>query len=303
MNWDDTKYFLAVARAGQMLGAANRLGVSQAKLSRRISSLEEALNTTLFERSIGGCELTKDGRAMLEIAIKIEQEFATATTKLKGAEDDVSGTIRIGSTDGLGISYLSKRLHLLSERFPDLHIQLVPMLRSFSLSQREADIAIMVERPEKGRLRVRKLSEYSLALYASKAYLKSAPPLVNIQDLHNHRLIGYVEDMIFTQELNYNTEILENWRSNIEISSSIGQLMAVQSGAGIGILHDFMAQDYPDLIRLFPENQIERTFWTVWHESMKNTRRVAAVAQFLNEMAQTDRSLFMPRYHTKRIAD
>lgn len=65
MNWDDTKYFLAVARAGQMLGAARRLNVSQAKLSRRITFLEEALECRLFDRSTGGCVLTPNGAKLL----------------------------------------------------------------------------------------------------------------------------------------------------------------------------------------------------------------------------------------------
>ena len=294
MNWDDAKYFLAVARAGQMLGAAKRLNVSQAKLSRRISSLETVLNCKLFKRSISGCELTSHGAELMKIAQRIEDEFSNAVTSIKGSDSDVSGTIRIGSTDGFGVSYLSKKLHLLSDKFPELHIQLVPMLRSFSLSQREADLAVMVGRPAKGRLRVQKLTDYTLGLYASKEYLAQAPELYTISQLTNHQLIGYVEDLIFTPELNYNSEVLDNWQSNIEISSSMGQLSAIRAGAGIGILHDFMASEFPDLVKLFEDQLITRSFWMVWHESMKNTRRVAAVAGFLNDLVHDDRELFLP---------
>ncbi len=292
MNWDDSKYFLAVARAGQMLGAATRLGVSQAKLSRRINALEQALDCKLFDRSTGGCELTADGNALLEIAERIEGEFLNAQSTLKGSESNVSGTLRVGAPDGFGIAFLSPRLHKLSERFPDLQIQLVPAPRSFSLSQREADIAVMVGRPEKGRLRARKLTDYSLGLYASRGYLERMGTPEQLSDLFDHQLVGYVEDLIFTPELNYTTEILRGWHSGIEISSVLGQFEAVRSGAGIGVLHDFMAAPCPDVIRLFPQKTLLRSYHTVWHESMKNTKRIAIFAQFLNDLVQAERKIF-----------
>lgn len=292
MNWDDTKYFLAVARAGQMLGAATRLGVSQAKLSRRINALEQALDSKLFDRSTGGCELTADGTALLEIATRIESEFLGAQSALRGSESNVSGTLRIGAPDGFGIAFLSPRLHKLTARFPDLQIQLVPAPRSFSLSQREADIAVMVGRPEKGRLRARKLTDYSLGLYASRQYLERAGAPLQLSDLHEHQLVGYVEDLIFTPALNYTTEILRGWHSSIEISSALGQFEAVRSGTGVGVLHDFMAAPCPDLVRLFPEKSLQRSYYTVWHESMTNTKRIAIFAQFLNDLVQAEREIF-----------
>ena len=117
------------------------------------------------------------------------------------------------------------------------------MPRSFSLSEREADLAIMVGRPEKGRLRVRKLVDYALGLYASKDYLDRAGPPKDLADLTTHSLVGYVDDLIYTPELNYAREFLRDWRSSIEISTAIGQFEAVRAGVGIGICHDFMAAD------------------------------------------------------------
>ncbi|MCZ4280051.1 LysR family transcriptional regulator [Kiloniella laminariae] len=295
MNWDDAKYFLAIARSGQMLGAANRLNVSQAKLSRRITSLEESLGSKLFERTTRGCELTGDGAAFLEVAQRIENEFLQAQSLVRQSETTLAGTVRIGTTDGFGVIFLSPRLHLLQERFPDLNIQLVPAPRSFSLSQREADIAVMIGRPVKGRLRTRKLTDYSLGIYAARSYLKKAGTPEKLADLLQHRLVGYVEDLVFTPELNYAADFLPGWKSSIEISSALGQLQAVCSGAGIGVLHEFMAHPHSkDLVRLFPEQSIQRSYWTVWHESMKNTKKVAVVAEFLDQLVRQENHLFLP---------
>lgn len=293
MNWDDAKYFLAIAREGQMLGAAARLRVSQAKLSRRVASLETALGTKLLVRRTNGCELTPDGAALLAVAERVEAEFLEAQSKIRHTESDLTGTVRIGAPDGFGVGFLAPRLGRLMDQHPGLNVQLVPVPRSFSLSQREADIAVMIGRPTKGRLRARKLSEYSLGLYASRGYLKAAGHPKTAAELRSHTLIGYVEDLIYTAELNYTAEVSREWASRIEISSAMGQFEAVRSGAGIGILHDYMATGDRNLVLLLPEHRLMRSYWTVWHETMKGAKRITAVADFLDEQVREGREAFV----------
>lgn len=292
MDWDDARYFLAVARDGRMLGAARKLGVSQARLSRRIASLEEDLGTTLLERTTRGCRLTEDGRAMFAAAERAEADFLDGLGRLGQQHGEIEGTVRIGAPDGFGSAFLAPRLHHLTTAYPKLHVQLVPMPRTFSLSQREADVAVMVGRPEKGRLRLRRLSDYTLGLYTTEAYLDRAGRPETLADLHDHTLIGYVEDLVHTRELAYNTEFLDDWRSTIEVSTAIGQLQVLLSGAGIGVLHDFMAAEHPELVRLFPERVATRSYWTVWHENMRVTRRVQAVVEMLDTIVRQERALF-----------
>ena len=162
MDWDDARFFLAVAREGQMLGAARRLGTSQARLSRRMAALEDAVGARLLDRTTRGSALTEDGRIVFEAAERMEAEMLESLARLQGRQGDVHGTIRIGAPDGFGSAFLAPRLHRLTALHPGLHVQLVPMPRSFSLSQREADLAIMVGRPDRGRLRVRRLTDYTL---------------------------------------------------------------------------------------------------------------------------------------------
>lgn len=292
MNWDDVKYFLAVARAGQMLGAANGLGVSQAKLSRRIASLETSLDTKLLRRSPAGCDLTKNGRSFLATAERIETEFLAATAGIRDPQSEISGTVRIGTPDGFGLAFLAPRIRALTDLYPKLRVQLVPGPRSFSLSQREADIAVMIGRPEKGRLIARKLTDYTLGLYAAKSYLSERGRPEHLSDILQHRLVGYVEDLIFTPTLNYNAEILRDWTSTLEVSSAVGQFEAVRSGFGIGALHDFMVRPQDQLVRLFPTPTLTRTYWTVWHESMNNTQNVRVVAEFLETLAKKNKETF-----------
>ena len=293
MNWDDAKCLLAVARTGQMLAAAKRLGMTQATLSRRIASLEQALDTQLVIRRAHGSDLSEDGLALVGRFERVEAEMNAAQAALRREEASLSGSVRIGAPDGLGLSFVAPRLGRLAASHPNLQIELVPVTRSFSLSQREADIAIMVGRPEKGRLVARKLTDYSLHLYASPDYLAQHGRPTVPQDLSDHRLIGYVEDLISTPELNYSAEFLRNWKSAIAISSATGQMTAVRSGAGIGILHDFMVAEDLKLKRLLPELSVSRSFWIAWHESLRDLPRIKATAEFLvNEVAK-DRHRFL----------
>jgi DNA-binding transcriptional LysR family regulator len=293
MNWDDVRLFLSVARSGQFLSAARKLGVNHATLSRRISALEAAIGTQLFLRSTNGCELTEEGQRLLAGAERMETEMLNAQPNLGRVDTAVAGTVRIGAPDGLGVSFLAPRLGRLTARYPDLKIQLVPVPRSFSLSQREADIAITIERPEQGRLMFSKLTDYSLGLYASADYLADYGTPDDVEALKRHRRIGYVEDLIFSPSLNFTGEIMRDWDAAFEISSATGQTEAVRSGAGIGILHNYIAGQYPELLRIMPQLTISRSYWTAYHESARQLVRVRTVVDFLQELVAEERRIFI----------
>ncbi|MBW9051682.1 LysR family transcriptional regulator [Rhizobium mesosinicum] len=293
MNWDDVRIFLAVARAGQILAASKRLGLNHATLSRRLTSLEEALKTRLFIRRTNGCELSAEGAIFLASAERMETEMLAAQANLGHTDTAIAGTVRVGAPDGFGVSFLAPRMGRLIERHPALKIQLVPVPRSFSLSQREADIAITLERPEQGRLVSSKLTDYTLGLYASRDYLAQHGKPEHVDALKAHPRIGYVEDLIFTASLNFSGEVMRSWDAGFEISTAIGQTEAVRSGAGIGILHDYIARQYRELVRILPQVSIRRAYWTTYHESARDLVRVRSVIDFLQELVDEERQIFL----------
>jgi len=295
LNWDDGRLFLAVARHGQLLAAARTLGLSQATLSRRMTALERSIGARLLVRRTTGCQLTEAGRDLAVALEQVEREFVASQGRLAGREASLSGTVRIGAPDGFGVGFLAPRLGQLATQHPDLDIQLVPVPRAFSLSQREADIAVMVERPTEGRLVARKLTDYSLSLYASAAYLAEYGTPTEASELGRHRLIGYVEDLLYSPVLDYAGDIWKPWRNRLEISSALGQLHAVAAGAGIAILHDYLAAEQPSLQRLLPSLSIERSYWTVYHESMRDNARVRACADFLAAAVRAEAGRFSRR--------
>lgn len=186
MDWDDTRYFLAVARDGTMLGAARKLGVSQARLSRRVAALEKALGTRLLDRNTRGCALTENGEEIFMAAERAEAALSDGVARLAARDEEVTGTVRIGAPDGFGSAFLAPRLERFAIAYPALRVQLVPVSRSFSLSEREADLAVMVGRPERGRLRVRRLTPYTLGIYASESYLARVGRPRSVAELDEH---------------------------------------------------------------------------------------------------------------------
>ncbi len=292
LDWDDARMFLAVARAGQILGAARALGINQATLSRRMASLEAGLGAKLLARRTHGSELTDAGAQLFETLERVEAEMLAVQAKLQGAEAAAAGALRIGAPDGFGVGFLAPRLARLAERHPGLTVQLVPTPRGFSLSRREADLAVMVGRPEKGRLVARKLTDYTLGLYASPGYLDAHPPPGEAAALADHRLVGYVEDLIAAPALNYAAEFLRGWKSRFELSSAIGQVEAVRAGAGIGALHDYLAVG-TGLVRVLPELRAVRSYWLAIHESLRDVARIRAAAQFLTETVRESQSAFV----------
>jgi DNA-binding transcriptional LysR family regulator len=293
MNWDDVRIFLAVARAGQFLGAAKRLELNHATVSRRIAALEEALRAKLFRRLTTGSELTPAGTRFLDIAERMEADMIAARSTLAGEGDAISGTVRIGAPDGFGVAFLAKHLGELTATYRELTIQLVPVPRSFSLSRREADIAITVERPTEGRLVAGKLVDYTLGLFASCAYAEAHGLPRSVAELSNHTLIGYVPDLIVSPPLDYDAEFSPDWHSTFAISSALGQAEAVRAGAGIGILHTFIARTMPELIPVDIVAPIRRAYWLVYHETVRPLRRVQLVAGYITKAVERERALFL----------
>lgn len=293
MNWDDVRIFLAIARSGQILGAARRLGLNHATVARRLTALETDLKAQLFTRRPTGTELTRAGEEFLLAAERMEAEMLSARAQVGDASVTISGTVRVGAPDGFGVAFLAPRLGELTRLHPDLNIELVPVPRSFSLSRREADIAITVERPDQGRLVAARLVDYRLGLYGSKSYLREAGNPESVESLLGHRLVGYVEDLLASPSLAYASEITRDFRPRFAVSSALGQVEAVCSGAGIGILHAFIASTRPELIQVMPHINIRRAYYTVYHESMRSLRRISTVSQFIQGLVERERGLFL----------
>ncbi len=216
----------------------------------------------------------------------------SARSAIGNTQIGLSGTVRIGAPDGFGTAFLAARLDAFGEKHPNLKIQLVPVPRAFSLSRREADIVVTMERPQEGRLVAQKLVDYALGLYATSTYLDARGRPQSTADLKGHRLVGYVDDLLSTPSLDYANEMAGTFDSQFEISSALGQTEAVAAGAGIGILHAFIAQRRSGLERVLPDRELRRAYWLVYHESARGIPRITSVAAAIRDLVEADRPIF-----------
>ncbi|SEQ92644.1 DNA-binding transcriptional regulator, LysR family [Faunimonas pinastri] len=293
MDWERARIFLAVARTGQILGAARRLGLNHATVSRQLTALEAELNARLVDRQTTGCTLTPAGEILLVAAEKAESEFLKASSALSGVNEALSGIVRVGAPDGLGNYVLAETLGELAERHPDLVIQLVPLPRTFSLSRREADIAVTLDRPAQGRLIVKKLTDYTLGVYASRDYLARTGPIGTEADLAGRLFVTHVEDIAYSPALDYAAALGRLMQRRFECGSVTGQTEAIRAGRGVGILHDYIARQSPELTRVLPDLRFSRTYWLLSHPDTHETRRVAEVHAHIVRAVQRRRGAFV----------
>jgi len=296
-DWDALQSFLAVARAGRLTVAAKLLRIDHSTLSRRIAGLEAALRVQLFTRTVSGYALTQQGERLLAAARAMEGVALTVLTEVGDASLQLAGSVRIGAPDGFGTQFLAPRLGALCQQHPALEVQLLTMPRLFSLSKREADLAIALAPPAEGRLHARKLSDYELGVYGAASYLDAQPPLRDRDDLAAHRFVGYIEELVYAPELDYLSLIANGLRPGLCSSNLVAQMQATLAGAGLCVLPCFMAEAQPALRRVLAEEvSLIRSFWLLVHTDMRDLARVRVTADFIAEEVRLSRGLFMPRH-------
>ncbi|MBR0755090.1 LysR family transcriptional regulator [Bradyrhizobium jicamae] len=293
MDWERVRIFLEVARAGQILKASKHLRLNHTTVARQITALEKSLNTRLIERSVSGCTLTAAGKVLLAAAERAESELLKVGSNI-GEVEAITGTVRVGAPDGLGNYFLADRLGALASKHPGLTIQLVPLPRTFSLSRREAHIAITLDRPKQGRLILSKLTNYTLGVYAADSYLAREGPIGSQADLAGRLFVTHVEDLVYSQALDYASVLGRQMSRRYECGSVVAQMEAVRAGHGIGILHDYAAQRYPELKRLLPDVKFVRTYWLTSHSDTHEMRSVQEVHRFIAASVKAARSVFEP---------
>ena len=284
MNWDDLKLFLEVCRRSRLEEAAVHVDVDPTTLSRRIKRLEKALGDTLFERTRRGHRLTPAGERLAAQAEKMESVSLDILSGSAG-EQMLSGRVRLGAPEGVGTKVIAPALASFKIENPLIDIDLIALSGFVSVPKRQADMSILLARPTTGRLRVRRLADYCLYLYASKTYLRHSPLIVSTESLSRHVLIGYTEDLIYSSQLRYLEDVLPGLSPSLCSPSIIAQTEMALAGAGVGILPAFIAEQYPSLQRVLPEEVVvERTFWLAIHEDVVGIARNRVVIEFLTRL-------------------
>ena len=286
MDWDKLRIFHAVADAGSLTHAGDTLHLSQSAVSRQIRALEESLNTTLFHRHARGLILTEQGELLFDATSAMSRRLDTAEARIRDSEEEVFGELRVTTTTGFGSLWLAPRLPKLYEKYPDLSIDLMLEERVLDLPMREADVAIRMKEPSQADLVRRKIMSVKMCLYASPAYIQENGTPDSLEDLKNHRLICQrlnstqvsAASQLVQELLAYDVPLM------LTVNNYFGVLQAVLAGLGVGVLPDYVTEDFPDLVRILPEVESnEVPVFLAFPEELRQSRRIAAFRDFVTE--------------------
>ncbi len=286
MDWDKLRIFHAVAEAGSFTHAGHELNLSQSAVSRQISALEEDLKVPLFHRHARGLILTEQGEVLHRTAHEVFSKLEAAKTRLMDSKEKPSGELKITTTVGLGSVWLTPRIKEFMELYPDIQVTLLFEDAELDLSMREADVAIRLRRPTQPDLIQRKLFTVHHHVYASPEYVKRHGIPKSVDDLDNHKIL------IFGPVEGYLTNL--NWLETVgrpegspravalRVNNAYGLRRAVQSGAGIATLADYIVAAETAIVQIdLPIEAPDFETYFVYPEELKDTRRVTAFRDFI----------------------
>lgn len=286
LDWNDLRYFLAVAREGSTLGAGRSLRVSQTTVARRIASLERELGFPLFEKRQSGYLLTPVGEALVARAIEVEGAATSFADAAAAQSRDFSGTVKLTTEEVYAITLLAPNLRELHERYPEILIELDTSQRVRDLGAGEADISLrsIQGAGQPAGLVGRQLCIDDWTLYCSRDYAGRHGVPATIAELKKHAFIGGGGGHLWLYYQAWLKELGLEGQVAMQHATSGGLLSGVRSGFGIAVLPCIVGDADPDLIRCVPpRTSHDRILWLFTHERCRHAPRVRAVIDFLYE--------------------
>jgi DNA-binding transcriptional LysR family regulator len=285
MDWNDLRYFLAVARSGSTLAAGKALRVSQTTVARRIAALEEALGLPLFERRQAGYVLTPAGEALLGQAEQVEASTGRFSEAAAAQARDLTGTVRITSEEIYMQGLVSPLLRELHDRHPEIMIELDTGQTVRDLGAGEADIALRSSSEDQpAGLVGRRICIDDWTLYCSRDYAGRHGVPKNVRELKRHAIVGGGGGNLWRHYQAWLRSLDLEAQVAMHHATSTGLLSAVRSGFGIAVLPCIVADAEPDLIRCIePREDHGRVLWLLTHERVRHRPSVRAVIDFMYE--------------------
>lgn len=289
MDWNDLRYFIAVAETGSTLSGGKKLHVSQTTAARRIAALEDALDLILFDRSRTGYTLTPVGEALLESARAVgsaADEFAKAADS---QVRDISGSVKLTTLDIYAETLLPPMLKRMRTDYPGIRIEIETTQEPRDLASGDADIALRNSNsPTGGGLVGRRIADDGWTIYCSRSYARENGIPKSEADLVNHAFIGGGGENFWRT---YRQWLRDNGLEDqvaVHHATATGILSAVRAGGGLAVMPSFFADHDPELVQcLPPRGEDENGLWLLTHERLRHVPRIRAVLDYLAKELKT----------------
>ena len=286
LDWEDVRYFVALARYSTLSETARALRVNHATVARRIASLERLIGRALFDRRAKGYVLTAEGKAVLREANAMD-EAALSVLRRLDAGTELSGSVRLAAGRVLAERFLIDRLRAFHERYPAIDLEVIGGSRVVSLAKREADVALRYGSPKDSELLSRRVATIAFGLYTSAGYREK------LNAGQSPVFIGFDQESDFIAETKWLTRQFGDQRFSFRTNSQTTQAAAARAGYGIALLPKYIVATHePDLVEVCLGGRLpERDVWLLVRRDLKNVPRVTALTDYLADVFQRERRL------------
>ena len=286
-DWDDVRFFLAVAKTGSFSAAATQLNTKQTTVGRRIQALERRLGAKLFDRHRHGMEVTPAARGVLVQAESMMSNATAIERHLAGLDREMSGVVRIAATEGLAAHWLVPRLGRLRRSHPDIIVQVVAGDQVLDLATRQADLAIRFFRPTSNQLVAARVGQFNMSVFAAPTYVEQYGLPKTLEDLRDHQIVDHTVLHSLTAMKPW-SEVVERSPSLVlRTNSSYAAMEAVAVGYGLSVFPDYVSK-LSNLVPMPIDLGIVRDIWLVSHEETNKGARIRTVIDYVREQFRAD---------------
>ncbi len=284
MDWDDLRFFLAIARAGSLGAAAKHLGVSHPTVGRRLQALEQASGQAFFRRTREGLVPTAIGEGILGLAEEMESSALAIARRIDGSDEQPEGILRISSADWFAGYVLAPVLGELVRRYPAVVPEVIAGMRLSDLTRREADIAFRIVPFDQPDIVQRRLMNMPYGLYTRAALpFEPGPEGAGCTLILMNTAQAYYPDVLWVQRM------LPAARTVFTSSSRTVQARMCAQGLGVAVLPRLLGDQFPSLTRVeLGEEPPSRDIWMGYHQDMRRLDRLRALVELANDMLGSD---------------
>lgn len=284
MDWNDLKFFLAVAQTKSLSSAARQLRVSVSTVSRRIEALEHSLDLKLFRRHRDGYDLTLAGSNLMPAADDAAAQLNSLEREARQKKGEYAGSVRLDAPELLGQHVLLPNFGSLARAYPDIRLDIRSSVLPVRLAARDSDIVLRLVRPENGNYKMRTVGKVGFGLYCSVDFADQYGVPTDEADLERFRLIGWSDELRFLAMAVWLEELCPGVKPSLSLSSFNAQLDAVQCGLGISVLPCFAASK-TNFVRLLGDRpNLTLDLWLLVQEQSATSLRVRTVSEHLRQV-------------------
>lgn len=289
-DWEDMRFFLQLARSGNLSEAARRLRVNHTTVARRIARLERDLGVTLFDRGPRGYDVTIQAAKLIEHAERMEGEIDALHRRLFGDQVDLAGTVRITTIESIAAYLLMPALPRFHQLYPRIDVELISANYTLNLSRREADLALRLGRPRDTGLVSRKLADIPYFLYGATSAVR-ALRAKSLMDLADHPFLAYDTSMFNVAQEDWLDHSLKSRHVVLRTNTIEPLLAAARAGLGFVMLAAFVGDRETGLTRVpIRETMPPRELWLLVHGELRRSPRIRATLDFVINLVGRERA-------------